>query len=269
MTKLEGREAAITEESKPVMKRLAGKNAIVTGATRGIGKAIALCFAEEGANVFVLGTNEERGNEVVELLKLEASEASQAFFFKKVDVSNHAESANVVKEILEKWVDVDILVNCAGITRDRLFISLSEEDWDSVMDTNLKSVYNMTHPLLRKMIKRRSGKIINISSVVGIMGNPGQSNYAASKLGMIGFTKSLAKEVAKKGVTVNCIAPGYIASDMTDAMTEEAKARVLESVPMGRMGEAKEIAKAALFLASDEANYITGQVITVDGGMTA
>lgn len=251
------------------MKRLLGKNAIVTGGTRGIGRAIATLFAQEGANVAVLGTNEEKGKEVVEQLKVEAGKEGASFFFKRVDVSKYEESSNVIKEILEKWGDVDILVNCAGITRDRLFISMSEEDWDSVMDTNLKSVYNMVHPLLRKMIKRRSGKVINISSVIGIVGNPGQSNYAASKLGMIGFTKSLAKEVAKRGITVNCIAPGYIGTDMTDAIPDEAKKMVLERIPMGRIGDAKEIANAALFLASDEANYITGQVITVDGGMTA
>jgi 3-oxoacyl-[acyl-carrier protein] reductase len=251
------------------MKRLSGKKALITGGTRGIGKAIALLFGEEGASVVIFGTHEERGKEVLEVLNAHKVSGEQAFLFRRVDVSKYEETHEAIHGILEEWDTIDIVVNAAGITRDQLIIKLSEKDWDDVIDTNLKSIYNTIHPIVRRMIKQRSGKIINIASVVGLTGNAGQTNYAASKMGMIGFTKSLAREVGSRGVTVNCIAPGYIDTDMTQAIPEGIKEQILAKIPMGRMGDAKEIAYAALFLASSESNYITGQVLTVDGGMIA
>ena len=283
------------------MRRLENKKVVVTGGTRGIGKAIATSFVKQGASVIIVGTNDERGQQACELLKsyrvsvdqqiesgivstmsneengdqacavLQEQQTSneQQVEFRKVDVASHDDVTAFGKEINEMWGGVDIIVNCAGITRDRLMIKIKEDDWDSVLDTNLKSVYNMTHAFLRGMMKKRGGRIINISSVVGIMGNPGQVNYAASKSGMIGMSKSLAKEVASRKITVNCIAPGFIETDMTDQLTDAQKENVLKQVPMGRLGFTEEIANAALFLASDESAYITGQVLTVDGGMTA
>ncbi len=251
------------------MKRLEGKKAIVTGGTRGIGRAIATIYVENGANVLIVGMNEERGLEACESLKAHKVNQDQVVEFRKLDVANHGAVVEFGKQVTEKWSTIDIIVNCAGITRDNLMIKISEEDWDAVLDTNLKSVYSMSHAFLRGMIKNRGGKIINITSVVGIMGNPGQVNYAASKSGMIGFTKSLAKEVASRNISINCIAPGFIDTEMTGKLNEVQKENILKQVPMGRLGSAKEIANVALFLASDESNYITGQVITVDGGMTA
>ncbi len=251
------------------MNRLEGKKAIITGGTRGIGRAIAARYVEHGANVIIVGTNEERGAEAREFLKGHRINPEQTVEFRKLDVANHEAVAEFGKEVSERWGGVDIIVNCAGITRDNLMIKIKEADWDTVLDTNLKSVYNMSHVFLRGMIKNRAGKIINITSVVGIMGNPGQVNYAASKSGMIGLTKSLAKEVASRNISINCIAPGFIETDMTGQLNEAQKESILKQVPMGRLGSTKEIAHAALFLASEESNYITGQVITVDGGMTA
>lgn len=251
------------------MKRLEGKKAIVTGGTRGIGRAIAAIYVEHGANVIIVGTNEERGQEACESLKAHKINPDQVVEFRKLDVANHEAVVEFGKQVTEKWGEIDIIVNCAGITRDKLMIKIKEEDWDAVLDTNLKSVYNMSHVFLRGMIKNRGGKIINITSVVGFMGNPGQVNYAASKAGMIGLTKSLAKEVASRNIAINCIAPGFIETDMTGQLNDAQKESILKSVPMGRLGSAREIANAALFLASGESNYITGQVITVDGGMTS
>lgn len=251
------------------MKRLEGKKTIITGGTRGIGRAIATKYVEHGADVIIVGTNEERGKEAVELLKAHQVVDDQMIDFRSVNVADHDAVVAFGKEISALWGEVDVIVNCAGITRDKLMIKIKEEDWDSVLDTNLKSVYNTTHAFLRGMMKKRAGKIINITSVVGLMGNPGQVNYAASKSGMIGLTKSLAKEVASRNICINCIAPGFIETDMTDQLNDEQKQNIMKQVPMGRLGSAKEIANAALFLASDEAEYITGQVLTVDGGMTA
>ena len=190
-------------------------------------------------------------------------------WFETVDVSNKAEVNEALDRLLGTWGGVDILVNCAGITRDKLFMRMEEDDWDQVIDTNLKSVYNLCHSLVRPMMKRRSGKIINVSSVIGLTGNPGQVNYAASKLGMVGFTRSLAKELAPRNINVNCIAPGFFETPMTDSLTEEQKEKIINKVPMGRLGDPIEIAHAAVFLASEKSNYITGQVLTVDGGMIA
>ena len=251
------------------MRRLEGKKAIVTGGTRGIGKAIAILFAEHGADIAIFGTSEARGNEIVKTLYDRQVIPTQKFVFYKVDVSNYKEVNENTNKVLDEFENVDILVNSAGITRDKLLMKMEEEDWDTVLDVNLKSVYNMSHILVRPMMKRRYGRIINITSVIGLTGNPGQSNYAASKSGMIGFTKSLSKELASRNIAINCIAPGFIDTDMTNELTDMQKEMILKQVPMGRLGSAKEIANAALFLASDEANYITGQVLTIDGGMTA
>ena len=244
---------------------LKGQTAIVTGATAGIGKAIALKLAEHGAKIALIGTNEERGLSVA----LEINEkfgADKAYFF-KVDVANHEASTAVVKKILECFAKVDILVNNAGITRDQLLMKMSEEDFDKVLEVNLKSCYNFCHALVRPMMKARHGKIINISSVIGLTGNAGQANYAASKAGMIGFTKALAKELGPRNICVNAIAPGFIETPMTDAMTEEQKKAILAAIPLGKMGKPDDIANVVAFIASQHGNYITGQVIVVDGGM--
>lgn len=249
------------------MVLLQGKRAIVTGGTRGLGFAIAKRFVENGASVTIFGTNEERAKLAVTSLLECKVENAQDISYECVDVSNTQQVKSEIGKYLEKENKIDILVNCAGITRDKLFMKMQESDWDQVIDTNLKSVYNLTSAVIRTMMKARTGKIINISSVIGLTGNPGQVNYAASKLGMVGFTRSLAKEVGSRGICVNCIAPGFFKSDMTDALSDTQKEAILQKVPMGRLGDPKEIGDAALFLASEMANYITGQVLTVDGGM--
>lgn len=247
--------------------QLKEKVAIVTGGTAGIGKAIALTFGKEGAHVVIFGTNHERGQEVVKSLEAARSFAEQKFDCKLVNVADKTAVQKAIAEILSSLGKVDILVNNAGITQDGLLMKMEESDWDKVIAVNLKSVYNTCQALVRPMLKARSGKIINISSVVGLMGNAGQTNYAASKAGMIGFSKSLAKEVASRGICVNCIAPGFIVTPMTDALSEEQKEALLKQIPLGRFGQAEEVAKMALFLASPAADYVTGQVWAVDGGM--
>lgn len=244
---------------------LKGETAIITGGNAGIGKAIAFAFAKQGAKVAIFGTNHERGMETVK--EIEALSGSGSAVFIDVDVSNAASVEAGVKKALEVFGQIDILVNNAGITRDQLLMKMTEEDWDKVLDTNLKSCYLTCKALIRTMMKAKKGKIINVSSVVGLTGNAGQVNYAASKAGMIGLTKALAKEVATRGIGVNCIAPGFITTRMTDILTETQKAEILNQIPMGRMGEPEEIAHAALFLASSFSDYMTGQVLTVDGGM--
>lgn len=234
---------------------LKGKKALVTGGTAGIGEAIALLFAAEGAEVCIWGTNEQRAEGVVR--QMGSGE------YRLVDVSKTDEVEAAAQELGQ----VNILVNNAGITRDGLLMKMSEADWDLVLDVNLKSVYNTCKALIRPMMKARSGKVINITSIVGLMGNPGQTNYAASKAGMIGFTKALAKEVASRGIQVNCIAPGYIETNMTTGLTPEVQETLLSHIPLGRMGQPREIAQAALFLASSLSDYITGQTLAVDGGM--
>ena len=246
---------------------LKGKRVLITGGTAGIGKQIALTFAEHGASVAIFGTNQERANQVIEELGQHKTSDEQNFLAEIVNVSKKADIKVAIQDILEKWGGIDVLVNNAGITRDGLLMKMPEEHWDEVIDVNLKSVFNTCQALVRPMMKARSGKIINISSVVGLTGNAGQVNYSASKSGVIGFTKSLAQELATRGVSVNCIAPGFIETRMTDALTDVQKEGILKKVPMGRMGKPEEIAHAALFLASDMANYMTGQVLTVDGGM--
>lgn len=245
---------------------LKGKKAIVTGGTAGIGKAIALAMAKAGAHVAIFGTNLERASQVVAEMK-EHSSPEQMFSCHMVDVSDKAAVEAAMQAILTDWKTVDILVNNAGITKDGLLMKMTEEDWDQVLATNLKSVYNTCQSLVRVMLKARAGKIINISSVVGITGNAGQTNYCASKAGMIGFTKALAQELASRGIAVNCIAPGFIETKMTDVLKEEQKEGILKQVPMGKMGSPEDIANAVVFFASPFSDYITGQVLAVDGGM--
>lgn len=245
--------------------QLKGKKALVTGATRGIGKAIAKRFVAEGASLAFFGTNVALGKELEAELK--AAYPEQQIQFYAVDVANAQEVEATVKQVLETFGGIDILVNNAGITRDTLLLKMSEEDWDKVMATNLKSVYATSKAVIRQMMKARSGKIINITSVVGLTGNAGQANYAASKAGMIGFSKSLAKEMGSRHICVNCIAPGFIDTAMTEVLTDEQKEGIFNQIPLGRLGLPEEIAHAAVFLASSYADYITGQVIAVDGGM--
>lgn len=242
-----------------------GKKVLVTGGTAGIGKEIALSFAKEGAYVAIFGTSEERAKEALASLEEVRASSEQMFVYKLVDIGSKASTTDAITALLESFSTVDVLVNNAGITRDGLLMKMPEEDWDSVLDTNLKSVYNTCQVLMRSMLKARQGSIINISSVVGLTGNPGQTNYAASKAGMIGFTKALALEVASRGISVNCIAPGFIQTKMTDVLKEEQKEAILKKIPMGKLGQCQDIAEAVLFLA--RSRYITGQVLTVDGGM--
>ena len=240
---------------------LKNQTAIVTGGTAGIGKAIALMFAQQGAKVIIIGTNEERGAGVVEEIGKERAE------FVKLNVGKTAEVEEAIKKILTTHPQIDILVNNAGITRDLLLMKMEEADWDQVMETNVKSCYNTCHALVRSMMKARKGKIINVTSVIGLIGNAGQANYAASKAAIIGFTKSLAKELAPRNICCNCIAPGFIETSMTEGMNEQQKEATLAQIPLRRMGHPNDIAHMALFLASPMSDYVTGQVLTVDGGM--
>ncbi len=249
------------------MQLLKAKKALITGGTAGIGKEIAIAFAKQGADVAIFGTNAERSAQVIqelEQIKLAPEQRFESFI---VNVSEKASVESAIQQLIGKWGQIDILVNNAGITRDGLLMRMTEEDWDQVIDVNLKSVYNTCQALVRPMVKAKGGKIINISSVVGLTGNAGQANYAASKSGMIGFTKALAQELATRNICVNCIAPGFIQTRMTDALTEGQKEGILKKIPMGRMGDPLDIANAAVFLASSLSDYVTGQVLTVDGGM--
>ncbi len=242
------------------MKQLKDQVAFVTGATAGIGKAIAKAFADAGAHVIALGTNKERGEELVRDLHGHAT-------FMQVDVSSKEQVEKAIEDVLAKHHKIDILVNNAGITRDGLLMRMSDEDWDRVLAVNLNSCFYTTRAIMRPFMKAKRGKIINVSSVVGIMGNPGQTNYAASKGALISFSKSLAKEVATRNITVNCIAPGYIDTSMTDKIPEAKRQEAIDMIPLGRMGKPEDIADACLFLASPAADYITGQVLVVDGGL--
>lgn len=248
------------------MSILKGQNALVTGGTAGIGKAIAIQLAVQGARVAIFGTNAERGAQVISEIQQLTNDSSRAEFY-SVDVSQTALVDKTMKDVLDKFKNIDILVNNAGITRDQLLLKMSEDDWDKVMDVNLKSCYNTCKALVRSMMKERKGVIINISSIVGITGNAGQLNYASSKAALIGFTKSLAKELAPRNIRVNCVCPGFIDTAMTQDMTEKQKTDILAQIPLGRMGTPDDIAQTVLFLASPSATFITGQTVVVDGGM--
>jgi len=245
-------------------KPLEGQNALVTGASRGIGRSIALALAEAGANVAVnYAGNEQAAARVVAEIEALGVKA----YAVKAHVGNGEQFEGMVKGVLDAWGKIDILVNNAGITRDNLIMRMKEEEFDEVIETNLKGVFNGIKAVTRPMMKQRSGRIINISSVVGTLGNPGQANYVAAKAGVIGLTKSSARELASRGITVNCIAPGFIETDMTDQLSEELREGMLKGIPLARLGQPEEIGKVAVFLASDSASYMTGQTLHVDGGM--
>jgi 3-oxoacyl-[acyl-carrier protein] reductase len=244
--------------------RFENQVAVVTGAGRGIGHAIAVRLSSEGAGVACVSRSEENAKRTSDELNAARPDSARAY---AVDVSDRAMVEKTGAQILEDFGKVDILVNNAGVTRDGLAMRMSIEDWDFVINTNLRGAFSFTQSLMRPMIKQRSGRIINISSVIGLMGNAGQTNYAASKAGLIGLTKSLARELASRGITVNAIAPGYISTDMTNALSEEIQKSIQDKIPLKRVGTPDEIAAAVAFLASAEAGYITGQTICVDGGI--
>jgi len=248
-----------------LMNRFRDKIVVVTGAGRGIGQAVAAAFAREGAKVAVLSRNEQSCGQAAAAINEECPEAARSY---AVDVSDHEAMQECGRQIIADLGSVNILVNNAGITRDGLLLRMSDEDWDAVLDTNLKGAFNALKAFQRTMMKADEARIINVSSVIGIIGNAGQANYAASKAGLIGFTKSMARELAPRKVTCNAIAPGFIRTDMTEVLGEKIQEEILKIVPLKEMGEVEEIASLALYLASPEARYITGQVIAIDGGMT-
>ena len=241
---------------------LTGKIAVVTGASQGIGEVITKKFSEAGAHVICIARSKEKIKNLVNRLKSKGLSAS----YISCDVSDGKAFSNAISNIYSENKRLDILINNAGITRDALIMRMNDEQWDEVLDTNLKGAFHGMKAAMRPMMKNKSGRIINITSIVGLTGNPGQANYAASKAGLIGMTKSIAKEVATRGITVNCIAPGWIETEMTEDIPESSKNELLRRIPQARTGKPEDIAYAVLFLASDEANYITGQTITVDGG---
>ncbi|HDH5264835.1 TPA: 3-oxoacyl-[acyl-carrier-protein] reductase [Staphylococcus aureus] len=240
------------------------KNALVTGASRGIGRSIALQLAEEGYNVAVnYAGSKEKAEAVVEEIKAKGVDS----FAIQANVADADEVKAMIKEVVSQFGSLDVLVNNAGITRDNLLMRMKEQEWDDVIDTNLKGVFNCIQKATPQMLRQRSGAIINLSSVVGAVGNPGQANYVATKAGVIGLTKSAARELASRGITVNAVAPGFIVSDMTDALSDELKEQMLTQIPLARFGQDTDIANTVAFLASDKAKYITGQTIHVNGGM--
>ena len=243
---------------------LDGKVALVTGGSRGIGRAIAVALAREGAKVAInFAGNEKAAEETKALVEQAGSEA----ILLKADVSDKDADAALIDTVIKTYGKIDILVNNAGITRDNLMLRMKEDDFDAVIDTNLRSVFYLTKAAAKSMMKKRMGRIINMSSIVGLTGNAGQVNYAAAKAGVLGITKSAAKELASRGITVNAVAPGFIETDMTDVLSDTVKESLLHEIPLKRMGEPKDVANAVLFLASDQSAYITGQVIHVDGGL--
>lgn len=246
------------------MKMLSGKSALITGASRGIGKGIALKFAQEGANVaFTYVSSDEKANALRDELKSFGVDALCI----KSDAADLAQAEKLIEEVVSSFSGLDIVVNNAGITRDGLLLRMSEENWDDVINTNLKSVFNITKAVQKTFLKQRSGSFINMSSVVGIEGNAGQSNYAASKAGIIGFSKSIAQELGSRNIRCNVIAPGFIKTEMTDQLDEKVIAEWLEDIPLHRAGTTEDVANTALFLASDLSSYVSGQVINVCGGM--
>lgn len=247
-----------------VSKPLSGKTALVTGASRGIGRSIALALAEAGANVAVnYAGSEAAATEVAELIRAKGVEAITV----QANVGRADEADQLIKDVIGAWGKIDILVNNAGITRDNLIMRMKEEEFDQVIETNLKGVFNCLKAATRPMMKQRSGRIINISSVVGVLGNAGQANYVAAKAGVIGLTKSSARELASRGITVNCVAPGFIDTEMTQVLADDLRDNMLSGIPLARLGRPEEIADVVLFLASDASSYMTGQTLHVDGGM--
>ena len=242
---------------------LTEKVAIITGSTRGIGKAMALDFAAAGAKVVVSGRNEARAEEVVAAIKEQGGEAIAV----TCDVSSMEDAQALIAKTVDVYGKVDVLINNAGITKDNLLMRLKEEDWDTVININLKGAFNCIKSVTRQMMKQRSGRIINVTSVVGQVGNAGQANYAASKAGMIGLTRSVARELASRNITCNAIAPGFIETDMTDVLDEKVKEALLADIPLNRLGSTADVSNLAVFLSGDAAAYITGQVMNVDGGM--
>jgi len=243
--------------------KLAGKVALVTGAAQGIGKAIAFLLAGNGADIVVSDINLERAEETAK----EIEGTGQRAMAIRVDVANSEEVERMVQTILERFGHIDILVNNAGIARDRLILRMTEEDWDAVLNVNLKGTFNCTKAVVRHMSKQRSGKIVSIASVVGEMGNAGQANYSASKAGVSGFTKTIAREFAQRGINVNAVAPGYIETPMTDVLREKTKEELKQLIPMDRLGRPEDVAEAVLFLVSEASSYITGEVLNVNGGI--
>ncbi|CAI8738308.1 3-oxoacyl-[acyl-carrier-protein] reductase [Bacillus velezensis] len=240
------------------------KTAVVTGASRGIGRAIALDLAKNGCNVVVnYSGNEAKANEVVDEIKSLGRNAIAV----KADVSNSEEVQNMMKEAVAAFSSIDILVNNAGITKDNLLMRMKENEWDDVININLKGVFNCTKAVTRQMMKQRSGRIINVSSIVGVSGNPGQANYVAAKAGVIGLTKSSAKELASRNITVNALAPGFISTDMTDKLSKEVQDEMLKQIPLARFGDPSDISSVVTFLASEGSRYMTGQTLHIDGGM--
>jgi len=244
--------------------RFENQSAIVTGAGRGIGHAIAVRLASEGARVACVSRSEDNAKRTADEINILRVDSAKHY---AVDVADHAAVQKIGAQIVEDFTKIDILVNNAGVTRDGLAMRMSIEDWDAVINTNLRGAFNFTQAIIRAMVKQRSGRIINITSVIGLIGNAGQTNYAASKAGLIGFTKSLARELASRSITVNAIAPGFITTDMTAGLSDEIKKTIQSQIPLGKTGTPENVASAAAFLASGEASYITGQVICVDGGI--
>lgn len=243
---------------------LDGKTALVTGASRGIGRAVALRLAEEGVRVAI---NYAGNVKAAEEVKASVEAAGGTAILCQADIADSAAVEAMIADVVKEFGAIDILVNNAGITRDTLLMRMKDEDFAKVLDTNLKGVFYCTKAVAKLMMKKRSGRIVNMASVVGLVGNAGQTNYAAAKAGVIGFSKSAAKELASRGITVNVVAPGFIGTDMTAGLPESVKEKMLTDIPLGRMGEPEDVANAVLFLASDQASYITGQVVNVDGGM--
>ncbi|MFA5014184.1 MAG: 3-oxoacyl-[acyl-carrier-protein] reductase [Actinomycetota bacterium] len=245
--------------------RLNDRVAIVTGGARGIGKKICETFLKEGASVYIFDVDPEQGTRTVN--ELNSAYKNGRVFFSEVDITDEKSVEQAIEKIIEAESKVDILVNNAGITRDNLILRMSLEDWQKVIDINLTGAFICSRHTVRFMIKNRSGKIINISSIVGVHGNAGQSNYSSSKAGIIGLTKTLARELASRNILVNAIAPGYIETEMTEKLSDSMKQKLIEQIPTGRLGSVDDVAKTVLFLASDDSNYITGTVISLDGGM--
>ncbi|SHE21389.1 3-oxoacyl-[acyl-carrier protein] reductase [Bathymodiolus brooksi thiotrophic gill symbiont] len=245
------------------MNNLAGKIVLVTGASRGIGQAIALSLGAAGATIIGTATSDKGADAISNTL----NEKRVTGIGMTLNVTNNEKISEVIQSIVDTYGTIDILVNNAGITRDNLLMRMKEDEWEDIINTNLSSVYKMSKAVLRGMMKKKAGRIISIASVVGAMGNAGQTNYAAAKAGIMGFTKSLAREVGTRGITVNAIAPGFIETDMTNALPEEQKEAISKQIPMGRLGTADEIANAVLFLAGDGSNYITAQTLHINGGM--